>query len=95
MPRAKIPYDELRQFIKDRYPWPAFRSVNIVTDHVYHTPKVVYIRKDGAYFPYGWKIHLVGFHFAGIDENLEAQYDYFRSTIVIEKQDLEKYSMHS
>lgn len=84
MPRAKIPYPQLREAVSIDYPWPAFKGVGIVDNHVYHTPKVVYHRKDGAYVPYGWKIPIVGFRFAGIDSDMQPQYDYFRSDIVIE-----------
>lgn len=84
MPRAKIPYPQLREFVRTNFPWPAFKGVSIVDNHVYHTPKRVYRRKDGAYAPYGWKVPIVGFRFAGIDKNMEAQYDYFRTDIVVE-----------
>ena len=83
MPRATIPYDKLREAVSRDYPWPAFKAVGIVNDHVYHTPKVVYHRKNGAYVPYGWKVCIAGFRFSGIDEDLQPQYDYFRYQIVI------------
>tara|TARA_Y100000004_G_C8838980_1_gene379624 strand:- start:21 stop:281 length:261 start_codon:yes stop_codon:yes gene_type:complete len=83
MPRAKIPYDELTEIVRKKYPWPTFKGVSIVNDHVYHTPKVVYVRKDGMYVPYGWKFAVAGFRFDGIDENMQPQYVYYRQIIVV------------
>ena len=85
LPRAKIPYDELDRFVKDTYKFPAFKWVGIKNNHLYHTPKRIYHRKDGKYVPYGWKVYITGFMFTGIDSEMEAQYEYFFSTIVVEE----------
>ena len=83
MPRAKIPYDELREFVRTKYPWPTFKGVSIVDNHVYHTPKRIYERKDGQYVAYGWKLSIAGFRFDGIDEDMQPKYVYYREIIVI------------
>ena len=83
MPRAKIPYAALRQFVSENYPYPTFRGVSIVDNHVYHTPKRIYERKEGKYVPYGWKFSVAGFRFAGFDDSLQPEYVYYRQTIVV------------
>lgn len=86
MPRAKIPYHELREVVRAKYPFPAFKGMDIVTNHVINTPKVVYMRKDGQYQPYGWKLSVTGFRFNGFDDNLFPQYVYHREVIVIARE---------
>ena len=85
MPRAKIPYDELREVVRAKYPWPTFKGIQIVDNHVYHTPKVVYERRDGAYHPYGWKFSIAGFRFDGFDDFLQPKYVYYREMIVVKR----------
>jgi len=86
MPRAKIPYDKIDQFLKTQYPKPTFHSIHRTP----HTPKRVYVRQNGRYEAAGWRVRITGFRFISLTFDAIqwhtgelVEYEYFSQIVTI------------
>ena len=81
MPRARIPYDDIEQAIRDAYPYPLYSSVRIATvftDRVRRaTPTRVYDRSTGNFAGIGWRVPIVGLIYQGQDQRFAPIYENF------------------
>lgn len=65
MPRARIPYDDLRKMLRKKYPSPLYANVRLDGN----TPVRVYDRSTGNFAPIGWKVRIYLEQFVGIGGN--------------------------
>ena len=87
MARAKIPYDYFREYLKIRFPRPAYDSRFVVSDYAKtqsKTPVRVYDRSSGNFKAVGWFVEVQYSIFTGFYENsVEAEYENKREMLFI------------
>lgn len=96
MPRAKIPYELMEAYVRDRYQRPLYNRprVNRKERGGYggFTPVRVYDRTQGNYAPYGWLFEITYDRFTGQIENLVSRYEYnIKEKIVVSDAILDSY----
>ena len=87
MPRAEIPYEDLRAKLETMFPWPTcrvrLRTPNRSND--VKAPVTIYDRSQGNFQRIGYKCEIIISKFTGLDEDLERTYwEQRRMTVMVE-----------
>jgi|TARA_Y100000289_G_C3923125_1_gene151647 hypothetical protein len=96
MARARIPYEKMEAYVRDRYQRPLFNRARVNRRERGgfggFTPIRIYDRTQGNYAPFGWLFEITYDRFTGQIENLNAQYDFnVKEKIVVADSTLDRY----
>jgi hypothetical protein len=91
MARASIPYDRLQIAAEKLFPEPTYRNIRLEGSmrrrQSYEekpTPTTIYDRRTGNYKSIGYRCYLSGQRIAGIDDNFNPVFDFFRGWYLVE-----------
>ena len=74
MPRARIPYDEIRRKLYEMFPEPTFRFVRLRTPDRYNNlkaPTTIYDRRSGNFKTIGYRCAIIYERFEKFSDDLE------------------------
>ena len=82
MPRARIPYSEIDDYISNKYPSPAFVDARR-TQFQAGAPTTVYDRRTGNFQRIGYLVDVIYELLTGVDSNLNPVYEIVREQIFV------------